>query len=90
MTISFLFQRIITYLTANNSQKMREMSVASKARVYVYTVREKPNSLLVRGTFNQIEAVRQLLKQLVIIDEESNGSNHQQNGQVGSLPKPKV
>ena len=81
-------QKVMAYLAATGNQKMKDLSLVSKARIYVYSVREKPNSLLVRGTFNQIEAVRNLLKQIVEEEPIKQSSSHQTT--AGILPKPKV
>lgn len=40
----------------------------TKARIYIEGAHEKPTSLLVRGTYHQIEKVRDCLK-LMIVDD---------------------
>lgn len=65
----FHFQKVIDYLTANDNRKLNAIMAASKARTHIYRVEDKPRSLLVRGLHHQIEAVRSLLKEIVIEEE---------------------
>ena len=48
---------------------MKEISAASHARIYIYRVQDKPNSLLVRGVYHEIEEVRSLLKQIAVQED---------------------
>ena len=61
-------QEVIVQLSSNCKQKMKEIAAISNARIYIDEVQEKPSSLLVRGTYNQIEKVRECLKQMVTSD----------------------
>jgi len=48
---------------------MREIASSCNARIYIYRVQDKPNSLLVRGVYHRIEEVRAHIKQIAL-DEE--------------------
>ena len=62
-------QKIIARLSAHNHEKLHFISATSKARVYIDRIRGRPESLLIRGTREQIEAAKDLLKQLAIEEE---------------------
>lgn len=51
-------------MTADENLKMREIATASQTRIFLYGLPEKAPSLLVRGTFLNIEQARKLLKSL--------------------------
>ena len=56
----------MTYLSAENNEKLRSISTASLARIYSDRMPNKPNCLLVRGTHDQIEKARELLKEIAL------------------------
>ena len=81
-------QKIIDYLTCNESEKMREISAASKTRLHIYRVPDKPNSLLVRGLQHQIEVVRNILKQFVISEDEMADNSNRTSSAVAKNGQP--
>lgn len=62
------FQNTLNRLTADDNKKMREIASASKTRIYIDGTQDKSKSLLVRGTYYQIEQVREYLKALAVED----------------------
>ncbi|KAK4016895.1 hypothetical protein OUZ56_031859 [Daphnia magna] len=61
----FVSEKTIDRLTAQESKKLREIAALSKTRIYIDSIQEKRTSLLVRGTYHQIENVRECLKEMV-------------------------
>ena len=66
---NFLSQKLIAYLAAQYIGKLRSISSDCGARIYIDKTKNKPESLLIRGTHDQIEKAKEILKQ-VALDEE--------------------
>ncbi|KAI9557420.1 hypothetical protein GHT06_017248 [Daphnia sinensis] len=62
----FVSEKTIDRLTAQESRKLKEIAALSKTRIYIDGIQEKRTSLLVRGTYHQIEKVREFLKEMVV------------------------
>jgi len=66
----FVSDKTISRLTADGNLKLTEITISCNARIYIYKVPNKPNSLLVRGVYHQIELVRARLKQIALEEEQ--------------------
>lgn len=65
----FVSDKTLSYLSANNDLKLKEIAASCNARIYIYKVQDKPNSLLVRGVYHRIEEVRAHLKHVALEEE---------------------
>jgi hypothetical protein len=77
-------------LTSEESKKLREIAALSKTKIYI-DGQEKPMSLLVRGTYHQIENARECLKtrlKEMAVEDVQSETDTSKNSMVNHVPNP--
>ncbi|EFX89622.1 hypothetical protein DAPPUDRAFT_310414 [Daphnia pulex] len=83
----FVSEKTIARLISEERKKLREIAALSKTRIYIDGIQEKPKSLLVRGTYHQIENVRECLKEMAA-EEVRSETEIGNNSIVNCVPNP--